>query len=67
MRPILGLIFATIATLALSGTAFADDWLVVKLRGGVQQMIDNAWVDLKRGDSVPDDRLVRTLTDGHVA
>jgi len=66
MRPILGLIFATIATLALSGTAFADDWLVVKLRGGVQQMIDNAWGDLKRGDSVPDDRRVRTLNDGHV-
>jgi hypothetical protein len=66
MRFILALSFALSAALALCGTALADDWLVVKLRGGVQQMIDNAWVDLERGDSIPDDRLVRTLGDGHV-
>ena len=66
MRHTLALTFALVAILAFGRTALADDWLVVKLRGGVQQMIENAWVDLKRGDSVPDDRLVRTLADGHV-
>lgn len=46
--------------------ALADDWTVSKLRGTVQQQVDGQWVDLARGDIVPDDRLIRTLADGHL-
>ena len=57
---------AGLAALLACAPALADDWTVVKLRGGVQQLIDANWTDLKRGDVVPDDRTVRTLADGHV-
>lgn len=48
-----------------SAPALADDWAVVKLRGTVQQLIDGAWTPVARGDLIPDERLVRTLADGH--
>ena len=57
---------AVLTALLACSPALADDWTVVKLRGGVQQLIDTNWTDLKRGDVVPDDRTVRTLADGHV-
>ena len=46
--------------------ALADDWLVIKLRGTVEQLVDTNWTALQRGDVVPDDRTVRTGPDGHV-
>lgn len=62
------LLFAAIAIAAIFALspALADEWQVMKLRGGVQQQVDGQWVDLKRGDIVADDTTVRTLDDGHV-
>ena len=58
-------LLAVLAALFACAPALADEWTVLKLRGGVQQLIDGNWSDLKRGDVVPDDRTVRTLADGH--
>jgi hypothetical protein len=46
--------------IALPASAFADDWLVTKLRGEALQLIGNDWAPLERGDIVPDDRMIRT-------
>jgi hypothetical protein len=57
----------TIAILALSSVAaLADDWVAVRLRGAVLQLVDGAWVKLNRGDVVPDSRVIRTLRSGNV-
>jgi hypothetical protein len=53
------------ATLALTAPAFADDWTITKLRGGVQLLIGDVWTDLRRGDIIPNEQTVRTLDDGH--
>ena len=58
-------VLAFIAVLSACAPALADGWTVVKLRGGVQQMIEGKWIDVGRGDIIPDDRLLRTLADGH--
>lgn len=57
---------ALAAVLLNSASALADEWAVVKLRGTVQQLIDGAWTTVVRGDKIPDERTVRTLSDGHV-
>jgi hypothetical protein len=56
-------ILATLVILciALPASAFADDWLVTKLRGEAQQLVGNDWAPLQRGDIIPDDRMIRTL------
>jgi hypothetical protein len=64
MRVVVVLSFLAAAML-FALPAAADDWVVVKLRGTVQEFIDEVWVTLSRGDVVPDERLVRTLADGH--
>lgn len=51
----------------LPSFALADDWVATKLRGVVLQLVDGDWVKLKRGDVVPDDRVIRTLKFGRVA
>lgn len=61
----LGLGVAALAAM-LAQSAVADDWVAVKLRGVVLQLVDGAWVELNRGDVVPDDRVVRTLRTGRV-
>jgi hypothetical protein len=54
-------------TLALSATAaLAHDWEVTRLRGGVLQLVDGEWLKLERGGVVPDNRVIRTLANGHV-
>jgi len=50
----------------LPGAALADDWLASKVRGPVMQYTKGEWIPLKRGDIVPDDRLVRTLKGGRI-
>jgi hypothetical protein len=50
----------------LSGASPADFWTATKLRGGVEQQVDGQWQPLARADVVPDDRGIRTLSDGHV-
>jgi len=57
---------AVAALLLGTASALADEWEVVRLRGSVQQLIDAAWTPVARGDRIPDDRTVRTLSDGHV-
>ncbi len=46
--------------------ALADDWVAVKLRGAVLQLVNGDWTRLQRGDVVSDDRVVRTLGNGRV-
>jgi hypothetical protein len=41
--------------IALPASAFADDWLVTKLRGEVLQLVGDDWAPLVRGDVVPVD------------
>ena len=61
-RGVLGaLAFAGLAT-----TAFADDWMAVRLRGEVFVYHDG-WVKLERGDVVADDSIIRTLGRGRVS
>ncbi|MBL8598188.1 MAG: FecR domain-containing protein [Devosia sp.] len=61
------LLFAVFATaLLVAGPAFAADWIVTRLRGDVE-MLDatGKWVPLRRGDLVANERVVRTLANGH--
>ncbi len=55
---------AAFALLALP--AVADDWVVSKLRGTAEVLIDENWKILARGDKVSDGRQVRTLGDSRV-
>lgn len=63
-------LFALLTTLAalllLPTAALADHWRVTKLRGPVLQLVEGAWAPLRRGDIVPDDRVLRTLPRGRV-
>lgn len=63
MRKFLTLLLLALL-LAVSAPAFAEEWTVTKLRGAVQLLIDESWIDLKRGDIIPNERTVRTLEDG---
>jgi hypothetical protein len=59
-------LIATFAVvLLLTVPAFAADWVVLRLRGGVEVMVDGNWVPLKRGDVVGNEQVIRTLADGH--
>lgn len=55
--------------LLLSLPALAEDapaqWTATKLRGTVQQMVDQQWSPVALGDVIPNERQVRTLSDGH--
>jgi len=64
MLTLLGLIVAM--SLALGSAGFADDWVAVKLRGQVLQLVEGDWAKVQRGDVVPDDRVIRTLGNGRV-
>jgi hypothetical protein len=64
MLTLLMLVVAMGSTFA--SAAFADDWVAVKLRGQVLQLVEGDWAKLQRGDVVPDDRVIRTLGNGRV-
>jgi hypothetical protein len=51
---------------SLTAPAFADDWLVAKLRGTAEVFVENDWVPLNRGDVISDDRQVRTLAESRL-
>lgn len=53
-------------SLSLTSAILADDWVAVKLRGQVLQLVGGDWAKLQRGDVVPDDRVIRTLGNGRV-
>lgn len=51
-----------LALLSLTSiSASADDWTVTRLRGTVLELAGGKWESLGRGDTVSDDRLVRSL------
>jgi hypothetical protein len=62
---LLRLIAILVMTLFVTAPAVAGDWVVTRLRGTVEQLVDEVWVPLKRGDSVEYERYIRTLSDGH--
>jgi hypothetical protein len=45
---------------------YADDWQAIKLRGSVFAYFEDSWVQIGRGDVVPDDRIIRTASNGRV-
>ena len=47
-------------------TASADDWVAEKLRGGVFTFVGGGWVQLHRGDVVPDGQPIRTQNNGYI-
>jgi hypothetical protein len=51
--------------LILTAPALAADWVVLRLRGDVEVIVEGSWVALKRGDVVANDQMVRTLANGH--
>jgi uncharacterized membrane protein YgcG len=55
-----------VAFSSVSLPAFADDWIAAKLRGPVFTKVNGDWVQLHRGDVVPDRQAIRTLTAGRV-
>jgi uncharacterized membrane protein YgcG len=66
MRTALATILAIAIVVIFGSAAFADDWIVVRLRGSVYQHVDGEWVRLQRGGMVPDSRVVRTMKTGNV-
>lgn len=60
------LVAAAALSLALAGAALADDWTADKARGGVFQLVDGTWQPLPRGGVIPDTRIVRTASNGHL-
>jgi len=66
MRHAMQAAIAAIVLLLSIMPAFADNWVAVKLRGQVVQLIAKEWVPLKRGDIIPDDRVIRAMKTGKV-
>lgn len=66
MRHVVRAAVAAIVLLVSIIPALADNWVAVKLRGQVLQLVDKQWLELQRGDVVPDDRFIRTLKSGKV-
>ncbi|HEV2515580.1 MAG TPA: FecR family protein [Devosia sp.] len=64
MLTLLGLVM--VMSVASGSAVLADDWVAVKLRGQVLQLVAGDWAKLQRGDVVPDDRVIRTLGNGRV-
>jgi hypothetical protein len=60
------LLLVVAMSFTLASASFADDWVAVKLRGQVLQLVGGDWARLQRGDVVPDDRVIRTLGNGRV-
>ena len=50
----------------MSSPVLADSWEAIKLRGAVFAFVGESWVQLARGDVVPDDRIIRTAPNGRV-
>jgi hypothetical protein len=63
--PLRRLLAVIAMALILTGPALAADWIVMRLRGDVQVLVEGNWVPLKRGDVVANEQTVRTLANGH--
>jgi hypothetical protein len=54
---------ALVAVLSILPTAaLADDWVAVKLRGTVLQLVDGEWIKLSRGDVVRSPKKIVRVT-----
>jgi hypothetical protein len=63
--PIRRLLAVLATALIMTGPALAADWVVMRLRGDVQIMVETDWAPLKRGDTVANEQTIRTLANGH--
>jgi hypothetical protein len=45
--------------------ALAADWVVTRLRGNAEILVDGSWQPLRRGDVVGNEQMLRTLAGGH--
>ena len=52
--------------LVLASPAFADDWMVSRVRGDVTQQVGAVWQTVQRGDVIADNRYLRTGADGRI-
>lgn len=57
---------ALVAGCLITTPVLAGDWVAVKLRGTVLELIAGEWQPLSRGDVVSDDRMIRTVGGGRV-
>jgi hypothetical protein len=65
-NPGLRAVLVFFAIVLSSVAASADDWVAQKLRGAVLTLVGGSWVQVHRGDVVPDGQPVRTQNNGHV-
>lgn len=65
-RLVLGAVLVLLLAVGSVASAFADDWVVTRLRGQVMAEAGGQWVQLKRGDVIPDDRRIQTGAAGRV-
>lgn len=63
---ILRIALAFVAWTGLSVLTLADDWVVDRLRGEVQVLIDDSWSALQRGDIVSDSSRIRSADGSRV-
>jgi hypothetical protein len=66
MRRLGSLTIAASLFLVSTLSSLADDWVAKRLRGGVFTLVDGAWVQLHRGDVVPDGQAIRTQNNARV-
>lgn len=66
MRDLMRIVVLTLFA-ALASPVLADTWTVVKMRGQVMQLDGSTWLHLERGDTVSDERFVRTGATGRAA
>ena len=50
--PFRRLLAILVMALVLTGPALAADWVVLRLRGAVEVLVEDKWEPLKRGDIV---------------
>lgn len=63
---LLRLVGSLAAFLLLAVPAVADDWIITKLRGTAEVLVEETWTPLKRGDRVSDGTQVRTQANSRV-
>ncbi|MCD7059777.1 FecR family protein [Pelagibacterium xiamenense] len=50
----------------LPSISFAGEWYAERLRGVVLMMVEDQWVPIERGTTIPDSRIIRTGANGQV-
>ncbi len=60
------LVFGLALAFFLCASALAEDWQAVRLRGDVFVFSNSNWEQLARGDTVTNDQIIRTTSDGRV-